>query len=451
MTERRIVLQHALTVLVGQLAVMAYGVTDTLVAGRVSSEAMAALAVGSAVYISVFVALMGVVQALLPIWAELNGAGRPREVGRSLRQSLYLCMATIAIGVTLLLSPGPMLEATGVPPNLQGPVTEYLAVLALALPASLLFRVYATLNQAIGQPRLVTWLQIGSLAFKVPLSITLALGWGPIPALGLPGCAWATVIVNHLIVLTSWWLLRTDALYTPYELWKRLEPPHWRTLRSFVRLGVPTALSIFVEVTSFTLMSLYVARMGTEATASHQIAANLAALCFMVPLSLGVATSARVSHWLGMQQKPQALRVLHTGLVMTLGAAAVTAAGLIWGREALASLYAAGRPEIAGVAATLLAWVGIYHVFDATQGFCAYVLRCYRVATLTLLIYGVMLWGVGLLGGYQLAYRGLASSGPMQHPAAFWIAAAIAVAITAALFTALLLTVSRRWQPRSPA
>ena len=90
MTERRIVLQHALTVLVGQLAVMAYGVTDTLVAGRVSSEAMAALAVGSAVYISVFVALMGVVQALLPLWAELNGAGRPREVGSSLRQALYL-------------------------------------------------------------------------------------------------------------------------------------------------------------------------------------------------------------------------------------------------------------------------------------------------------------------------------------------------------------------------
>lgn len=451
MSEGRIVLQHAMTVLVGQLAVMAYGVTDTLVAGRVSSEAMAALAVGSAVYISVFVALMGVVQALLPIWAELNGAGRPREVGRSLRQSLYLCAATIALGVALLLSPGPMLEATGVPPALQGPVTDYLAVLALALPASLLFRVYATLNQAIGQPRLVTWLQIGSLAVKIPLSIALALGWGPIPALGLPGCAWATVIVNHLIVLTSWWLLRTDRLYAPYEIWKPLERPHWRTLRSFVRLGVPTALSIFVEVTSFTLMSLYVARMGTEATASQQIASNLAALCFMVPLSLGVATSARVSHWMGMQQKAQALRVLHAGLAMTLAAAALTAAALIWGREGLASLYAAGRPEIASIAATLLVWVGIYHVFDATQGFCAYVLRCYRVATLTLLIYGVMLWGVGLAGGYHLAYRGQAPLGPMLHPSAFWIAATIAVAVTAALFTALLVTVSRRWQPQRSA
>jgi len=451
MSEPRIVLQHALTVLVGQLAVMSYGVTDTLVAGRVSSEAMAALAVGSAVYISIFVALMGVVQALLPVWAELNGAGRRREVGQSVRQSLYLCAATIVLGVGLLLSPGPLLRATGVPAALQGPVTEYLAVLALALPASLLFRVYATLNQAMGHPRLVTWLQIGSLAIKIPLTIVLALGWGPVPALGLPGCALATVVVNILMLLTAWWLLRTDALYAPYALWQTLEPPQWKVLRGFARLGIPTSLSIFVEVTSFTLMSLYVARMGTEATASHQIASNLAALCFMVPLSLGVATSARVSHWLGRQHKAQALRVLHAGLVMTLAAAAATALGLIFGREWLASLYAAGRPEIASVGATLLVWVGLYHVFDATQGFCAYVLRCYRVATLTLVIYGVMLWGVGLLGGYQLAYHGEGVGGPMWHPSAFWIAAALAVAITAALFTALLLAVSRRWQPPASA
>src|SRR4051812_29179065 len=89
-SERRTIAHHALTVLVGQLAVMAFGVTDTLVAGRFSEQALAALSVGAAVYITVFVALIGVLQALLPAWAELHGAKRGRELGRSVRQALYL-------------------------------------------------------------------------------------------------------------------------------------------------------------------------------------------------------------------------------------------------------------------------------------------------------------------------------------------------------------------------
>ena len=451
MSEARILLRHAGTVLVGQLAVMAYGVTDTIVAGRVSSEAMAALSVGSAVYISVYVALMGVVQALLPIWAELNGAGHHRALGRSVRQALYLCIGTIALGVLVLLHPDAVLQATDVPAELRAPVREYLAVLALALPASLLFRVYATLNQALGHPRLVTWLQIGGLALKIPLSAALALGWGPVPSLGLPGCAWATVIVNGLMLLTALWSLRSADLYRPYALGSRLEPPDWRALRGFLRLGVPTALSIFVEVTSFTLMSLYIARMGTVATASHQIAANLAAVCFMIPLSLGVATSARISHWMGARHKAQALAVQRLGMSMALGAACLTGLALYIAREPLAALYAAQRPAVSASAATLLAWVSLYHLFDALQGFCSYVLRCYRVATATFVIYGVMLWGVGLIGGYWLAYHGVAGFAPMPHPAAFWMAAAAATALTAALFAALLFTVSRRWQPRAAA
>ena len=78
---------------------LAFGITDTLVAGRFSEQALAALSVGAAVYISIFVALMGLLQAQLPVWAELNGAGRPLDVGRSVRQALYLSALTMVVGV----------------------------------------------------------------------------------------------------------------------------------------------------------------------------------------------------------------------------------------------------------------------------------------------------------------------------------------------------------------
>ena len=86
MDELKHIAHHAGVVLVGQLAVMAFGVTDTMVAARYSEAALAALSVGTAVYISVYVGLMGILQALLPVWAELHGARRPADVGPSVRQ-----------------------------------------------------------------------------------------------------------------------------------------------------------------------------------------------------------------------------------------------------------------------------------------------------------------------------------------------------------------------------
>ena len=79
--------------MVGQLAVMAFSITDTLVAGHFADTALAALAVAAATYVTVHISLMGMLQALLPVWAELNGAERYSEVGRSVRQALYLLVS----------------------------------------------------------------------------------------------------------------------------------------------------------------------------------------------------------------------------------------------------------------------------------------------------------------------------------------------------------------------
>ena len=307
MSELSTITRHAVTVLAGQLAVMAFGVTDTIVAGRYSESSLAALSVGSAIFISVYVALMGVLQALLPVWAEQRGAQQPEAVGRSLRQALYLCSAAAVLGMAVLLSPGPLLRWTEVPPALRPQVENYLAVLALALPPALLFRIYSTLNQALGHPRLVTWLQLGSLFIKLPLSVWFTFGGWGLPAQGVVGCAWATLVVNCSMLALAVWLLRTQDIYTPLGLWRRMEPPHWPTIAGFARLGIPAGLAVMVEVTSFTLMALFIARQGTTSAAAHQIAANMAAVLYMVPLSLSIATSARVSYWLGARQ-PQLAR-----------------------------------------------------------------------------------------------------------------------------------------------
>jgi MATE family multidrug resistance protein len=435
--ETSTILRHAGTVWIGQIAVMGFGVADTMIAGRHSDEALAALSIGAAVYMSIYVALMGVLQAQLPVWSELRGAGKLHALGASVRQAFYLCLMLLAIGVPAMLMPQNLLHWTQVPPDLQPMVTDYLRVQALGLVPSMLFRMYSTLNQALGKPRLVTWIQLGALAVKIPLSVWFALGGWGLSAGGAVGCAWATVLVNMVMLALGTWLLRTQSLYLPYAIWKKIEPPDWPTLKEFLRLGVPNGLTILIEVTSFTLISLFVARLGVQAAASHQVAANLAAVLYMMPLALGLASSARVSFWRGAGDEARARAVLGTGLGLT-ASLAVLVAGLCWLlRLEIAQLYT-GNPELAAVTAALLAWVAIYHPADAVQAMSIFALRSYRITVAPLLIYTFLLWGVGLGGGYLLCYHGLLGIAPMNTPAAFWIAGALGLILTAVLFVVLL-------------
>lgn len=437
MSELRAIARHGGTVLVGQLAVMAFGVTDTIVAGRYSQNALAALSIGSAVYITVFAGLMGTLQALLPTWAELHGSQQHEDLGRSVRQALYLGAFAMLAGGTVLLFPGPLLHWTEVPDALQGEASRYLGVLALALPPALLFRMYSTLNQSLGKPMLVTWLQALSLVVKAPLTVWFAFGGLGLPAQGAVGCAWATVLVNYVFLGCAVWLLRTQDIYRPYAIWRPLERPEWRAIAGFARLGVPGGLAVMVEVTSFTLMALFIARQGTLASAAHQVAANLAAVLYMVPLSLGIATSARVSYWLGAGDARRARLAIRTGFRLGLVLALTLAGGVALGRWQIAGIYSR-NPQVVALAAGLLAWLAAYHIGDAAQALCVFVLRCYRVAVAPLVAYCVLLWGVGLAGGYMLAYRDV-GPWPAQHsPAAFWAAAALALALLSLILPVIL-------------
>ena len=444
MSERGLIAKHAFTVWIGQLAVMAFGVTDTVVAGRYAQSALAALSVGSAIYISVFVTLMGVLQATLPMFSELHGAGKPRDMGRLMRQSIYIWAANSLFGMVLLINAGVALEWTQVPPDLRPVIEEYLRILAWALPPALWFRLYANLNQALGRPKAVTWVQVLGLACKIPLSILLTFGIANFAGWGLLGCAYATLIVNLLMAVFSV-LALVKGDYRALNLWRRLEPPHWGRLAEMLRLGLPNAASITVEVTSYTLMALLIARLGSQAAASHQITSNLGALFYMVPLSLSIATSARVSYWIGADRPELARAAIGHGFVWLLLTTLASGLILALGRDAIARLYIQDE-SVAQQASELLAWLVWYQTGDSLQVLCFFVLRCFRVTLLPMLVYALFLWGVGLSGGFWLAYVGGWGIAPLMGPQAFRISSSLALTIVSMVLGTLLWRVIRRQQ-----
>lgn len=437
---RRIV-PLAWPVFVGQVALLAFGTLDTLLVSRVGSTDLAALAVGAAAYITVFIGLNGVVLAISPIVGQLFGAKRHAEAGRQVHQALWVSMGVAALGSTLLLFPWPFLALAQVSPEVEAKVRGYLLALAFSLPASVLFTVFRGFNTAVSRPRAVMRLQLMALALKVPLSVALALG---VPALGLPalgvvGCGIATALAMWAQVLLALRVLRRDPFYAPFDLWGRgLDRPDPAALKALLKLGVPLGASILVEVTGFASMAFFIARLGTTPVAGHQIAANLISLMFMLPLALGNATTTLVAQSIGAGLLREARRLSWHGLQLGVAVAAVLGSVVLLLREPVLHLYT-GNAAVFAAAMPLIAWLVVFHVADAVQIIAAFVLRAYKITTLPMLIYVAALWGVGLGGGWLLAFNVSGTVPPaLQGAPGYWVASTSGLVLAALALAGLL-------------
>lgn len=412
---------------------MMFSTVDTLMMGRVGPQDLAALAVGSAAYVSIFVGLMGVVLAVGPIAGRQFGAKDLAGSGRSFVQAQWLALLLCVPGCLVLWFPEPFVALAQLDATQAAKVRAYTRPEAFALPAALLFTAFRGFSTSVSRPKAVMAMQLTGLAAKMPLNAVLVFGLGPIPAMGVAGCGWATAIAMTAQAVVAQALLRHDGFYRPFhipQLWQTR--PHWAELWNLVRLGLPMGGSILVEVTGFTFMAFFIARLGATPVAGHQIAVNLVAMMFMIALALATAAGTLVAQHLGADRKREARTVGRHAMTLAALVAASVGAVVAFAREPIVALYTS-NPAAAGAALPLLVWVWFFHLGDALQTVAAYVLRAYQVATLPMVIYVVALWGLGIGGGYFLAFGrdGVGAVG-------FWQAATAGLLTAAALLSLLL-------------
>jgi MATE family multidrug resistance protein len=442
----RDILRQGWPVFVGQIAVMANGFIDTVMAGRYSTVDLAAIGVGSAIYMSVFVGVMGVLLALGPAVSQLYGAGRHAEVGEEVRQSIWLSVALAAICLVALRYPGPFLALTQLEPEVEARTRDYLNASAWGVPAMLLFRIFYGFSTAVARPRVIMGLNLLGLALKVPLNWVFMYGAFGLPELGGVGCGVSSAVIQWAIAIAAWWWCYTDSGYRSYGVFARWSWPDARRIGHLVALGLPIGATFFVEVTAFTFMALFIARLGPNFSAAHQIAANFAAVLYMLPLALGNASSVLVGHAIGARDFRHARATGLAGIGTAFACGCVIALLLFAGTRLVASMYTSD-PEVAALAAALLALVAAYHMFDTVQAVAVNVLRGYKRAVVPMAIHVFALWGVGLGGGYVLGLAGV-NLGPLviepMGARGFWTAAIGSLFVAATLVAAYFLHVSAK-------
>ena len=405
--------------LVAQLAMMANAVIDTAMAGRLTVIDLAAVGIAASIMATILMSLVSVLFALPPIIAQLYGANRRDEIGREIHQGVWISLALALIAILLLLFPGPFIAISDLQPAVEIKVRAYLAASVWGVPAAFALRMFFAFSMGIGRPRPVMFFNLLSLALKIPLNALFMYGLLGIPAMGAAGAAVATSLDAWFMAALAWGWCLTHTKYAEFGLRRRFTAPDFVAIREFLKLGVPIGLTFIADVTAFTFMALFIARLGPVFSGAHQIAANLAALAFMIPLSLGNATSVLVGQALGGEQPQRARRICWeaTRLGMSI---AIALCLIFWlGAPYIAAFYTIDL-QVQAVAIPLIVMVGIYHLGDALQAITVNALRGYKNSVVPMIIYTVTLWVPGLGGGIVL---GLTNTfGPARGAAGFWLA-----------------------------
>ena len=409
--------RQAWPVLVASWAGVAFGVIDTIMGGHSGALDLQVMALATSIYVSIFVGLMGVIHALIPILAQHYGAGRHAEVGRLWGQGVWLAGALCLLGSVFLLLPDMWLSLSGsLDPDVRRGVRLYLLALTFALPAALAFRSIYALATAVSRPRTVMIINTGALIFKLFFNWIFMFGKLGLPAMGAAGAGLSTAVVSWLMLGAGLWTVLHNPWYKRFQ--PRLGRPYWRDQVELLRLGIPMGGSYLIEVCAFTFMALLAARDGMYVTGAHQIMANLAALCYMIPMALGIATAALTAQAIGARDFALARINGRAGILLVVGIAVITALFIVVGRGPLLRLYT-DDAQVAAAAAMLLILLPFFHVGDALQCIGCYLLRAYKIAVTPLMMQIVALTGVGLGGGWWLGFG--PGRGALATPIHFFI------------------------------
>ena len=281
--------------------------------------------------------------------------------------------------------------------------------------------------------------QTAGLVLKIWLNYALIFGHFGLPKLGAVGCGVSSLIVWWTLFLMGWAYTHLDPDYRRFSI--ALARPRGSALLEHLQLGVPIGLSYAFEVTSFSFMALLIARLGTSVMGGHQIISNLAGIAYQMPLSLALATATLTAQALGAGDRAGARRAAFTGIRVAVATASATVVTIWVLRQEIVGWYT-DDAAVAAVTLSLIGYLVAFHVFDALQGITAFVLRAYKIAVVPTVIYAVALWGLGLIGGYVVAFH--AVLGGPRGVSGMWLMQSVALCLTSLLLLGLYLFVLKQ-------
>ena len=427
----------AAPLVLGHLSTGLIGFVDSVIAGHHGTRTLAAVSVATALFWLPMMVPMGTLMALPPAVSQLDGSGRRDEIAPLFRQAMWLA-AMLGVVLFLFLSVVTYaLEPMGIADDIRPGAIAFLHGIRWGVPALTLYLCMRYLSDGLHWTLPTMVLGFGGLLVLVPLGYALTWGVGGLPELGAGGLGFASAAMLWSQAIAFAVYLVRSKRFAPLHLFAHFEPPRMPVLRDLLRTGLPIGVTVLMEGGLFIVTALLIGRLGGVEAAAHQIAINVASLCFMIPFGLAEATTVRVGHALGRGDRDGLRRAAFAGYALMFGTQAVSGVLLLFGNHALAGLYTADA-AVAALAATLLWYAAAFQFPDGVQVLSAGALRGLRDTRRPMLLAAFAYWGVGMPLGAGLGL------GLGWGPQGMWMGLIVGLTAAAVLLSSRFLRSSRR-------
>ena len=403
-------------------------VSDTLMIGRLGATQLAALSIGSSLWIGSFLAGLGVIMALGPTVSQHYGARRLLEIGRDTRQAVWLALILSVLVILLINHLSAPLLWLGIEADVVELAQGYLRGLSIGVPGCYLYHVMRQMNEGIGRTIPIMVVMGVSLVVNVAVTWCLVFGAFGLPALGVLGSGLGNGISYWVMFALITVHVSRSPVYHAFQLWRRLEWPDIAALKRLMGLGGPIGLSLLLQAGLFTTLALLMGTLGKTYAAAHQIALNYAGLVFMVPLGLAFGTAVLVGQHIGAGNPQHARRIGITGIVLCGSVAASVGLLTFFSAHWIAHAYTSDA-AVAALATSLLGISAILQTGDGTQSAAAGALRGMKDTRIPMLINGAIYWGIGFVLSWGLGIHfGFGAYG-------IWAGLATALCVAAVVLT----------------
>jgi MATE family multidrug resistance protein len=399
--EAKAVSKLGAPIITGQLAQMSMGFVDTIMAGNLSPNDLAAVAIGSSFVNPIFVFSIGLLMALNPIIAQHMGARRIDEIGRTVRHALYLAVVLAAISFILIRQLDWAMQLLGIEPAVQELSTGYMKAMSWGFLPIISYLVLRFFNEGLSVTKPTMWFALLGLVFNIIGNYVFMYGKLGLPKMGAVGTGWASALVASIMFLGMLIFTLKNKPYKRFELFSTIKRPDWKYINEILKIGVPNGMSAFMEVSMFAMVALFMGMLGTTIVAGHQIAINIGSIIFMIPLGFSSAISVRVGTYIGKNDRENARLAGYAGIFLCVMIAVIMATVLVMIPELLVSIYT-NDAQVIEIAVALLFMAAIFQVSDGLQVSGAGALRGLKDTTVPMIVNFIAYWVIGLPLGYLI-------------------------------------------------
>jgi len=436
-------LRLAVPVVLAELGWMAMGVVDTMMVGRIDAESIGAVSIGRALFLAVAIFGIGLLLGLDTLVSNAFGAGSIEECHLALLHGIYLSLLMTVPLMAAVFGLSGLLEAWGVDPGVRELARPYARVVSWSALPIFLYATFRRYLQAINLVRPVMIALISANLVNVAANWALIFGHLGLPAMGATGAAWATVLSSAYMAS----FLIAAALLHDRQEGRRLRGlplrPSAARLGRLLRLGLPAAGQLLLEVGVFALVTTLAGRLAPAALAAHQIALNAASVTYMVPLGISAAGAVRVGQALGRRDRAAAAQAGWTALVLGGSFMSLAALAFVAVPRWIVRAFSAD-PQVIAAGAALLYIAAVFQLFDGVQVVATGALRGAGDTRTPMLWNLVGYWVLGLPVGYALCFR--AGHGVVG----LWVGLSIGLIVVGSVLLRVWSRRARRWL-RQPA